>query len=118
MTLLPDPEEEESDVESVGAKTQENLLYDIRQELREMRNTVREIIREELQRVLGGYLQFYSNKIDDYETKMHEYENRIKLMDNQLKNCYNVSKNLQYDVLKQRLNKWEQAQICNNISVA
>lgn len=113
--ILPDTEEEESDVETISASTQGQLLYDIRQELREMRKTVRDIIREELQ----STLQFYSKKIDDYESKMHEYENRIKLMDNQLKNVSNASKNIQlkYDVMEQKVNKLEQAQICNKIEI-
>lgn len=110
--ILPDPEEEDTDSEGPSMKGQEKLLFEIRQEVREMRVTVREIIRDELQ----STLQFYSKKIDDYEEKLNEFETRSKLMDNQLKNLINVSKNLQLrnDALEQKFNKIEQVQMYNN----
>lgn len=113
--ILPDQEEEESDSEGSNTKGQEKLLYEIRQEVREMRNMVREIIRDELQ----STLQFYSKKIDDYEEKLHEFETKSKLADNQIKNLTNVTKNLQLrnEVLEQKLNKIEQAQMYNSIEI-
>ncbi|KAG7303733.1 hypothetical protein JYU34_012299 [Plutella xylostella] len=113
--ILPDLEDEDSEVEGTNQGTQERLLHEIKKEVREMRQTVREIIRDELQ----STLKFYSDKIDDFEDKMKDYDCRVKLMENQCKNANNKIANLELknEVLQQKINKMEQAQFCNDIEI-
>jgi hypothetical protein len=114
--ILPDLEDDESDADHLTGPTQDKVtLYEIRNEVREMRQTVRDIIREELQ----STLKFYSEKIDEYEEKIQVYESKVKLMENQVKNVNNIFKNLQLknEVLEQKIHKIEQAHICNEIEI-
>lgn len=110
--ILPDPDDEVSETETVE---QEKVLYEIHNEVRGMRTTVREIIREELQKSL----KFYSDKIDDYEIKLQDYESRVKLMENQLKHVTNSYKNLELknEVLEQKMSKIEQEKIRNVVEI-
>lgn len=115
--ILPDPEDEESEFEMEvdSGKDREKFLFEIRKEVRMMRDTVRDIIREELQ----STLHFYSKKIDEYEEKIIDYETRLKLTENQFKHISNLCKNLELrnDILEQKVNKWEQAKLSNEIEI-
>lgn len=113
--ILPDREDEDSEAECPNLGSQERLLYEIKQEVREMRQTVRDIIRDELQ----STLKFYSDKIDDFGERMHDHDSRIKIMENQLKNVINKNTNLELknEVLEQKINRMEQAQLCNNVVI-
>lgn len=113
--ILPDPEDEESDMETVNQSEQEKTLCDIRQDVRELRQSIKDIIHDELQ----SSLHFYSNKIDEYEERTRDYEARIKIMENQYKNIVNTCTNLtlKIEVLEQKINKHEQAQSWNDLEV-
>lgn len=115
--ILPDHEdvESEAEMECDSRKDQDKFLYEIRKEVRSMRETVRDIIRDELQ----STLHFFSKKIDEYEEKIIDYETRLKLTENQYKNVSNLCKNLELrnDLLEQKFNKWEQAQMNNEIEI-
>lgn len=113
--ILPDPDEEESEVEATTPTVQDNILSEIRQEIRQLRQTVKDIIRDELQNTL----QFYSVKIDEYEKQLKDQEMRFKILENQCKDMSNTYKNLtlKNEVLEQKLNKIEQTQICNDLEL-
>ncbi|CAH1645687.1 unnamed protein product [Spodoptera littoralis] len=112
--ILPDPDDEESDVEGI-ANQQDKTLFEIHQEVRQLRQNVKDIIRDELQNTL----KFYSNKIDEYEEKVKSYEMRVKIMENQCKNLNDICTNLtlKNEVLEQKLSKLEQAQSYNELEI-
>lgn len=109
--ILPDEEAEDiTDSEtrhSVFNPTQQ-LLHDIRQE-------VKEIIREELQRSL----QYYTEKIEEYEEKIITYESNMKALDNQCIDLRNNIKNLnlKYDTLENKFNQLEQNNLTNHLEI-
>lgn len=112
--ILPDPQEEESEAEGIQishAKT----LFEIHQEVQQLRKNVRDIIRDELQNTL----QYYSNKIDEYEQKVKDHEMRVKIMENKCKDMANTCKNvtLRNEFLEQKISKLEQAQSSNDLEI-
>lgn len=100
--IMPEAEEEENtDTEPQPATSTQNIMSEIRRE-------VREVVRSELQTVL----QFYSDKIDEYETKIKLYENQCT----ELKNtCKNLA--LKNDVLEQKVNSIEQNMINHCVEI-
>ncbi|XP_061729298.1 uncharacterized protein LOC133534221 [Cydia pomonella] len=113
--ILPDREDEESEAETTTNNEADKVLMEMRQEIRQLRQAVKDIIQEELKRTLN----FYSDKIDEFESRMKDYETKFKLMENQCKDVANTCKNLvlKNELLEQKLHKSEQAQVYNDIEI-
>lgn len=111
--IIPEPEDDESEVDNPST-----LVLSEKERLgivRELRQIVREIVRDELQSTLN----FYSKKIDDYEEQIKEYDTRVKLLENQQKDLHNKYKNiiLKSDVLEQKVGQIEQSRTSNDIEI-
>ncbi|PZC81719.1 hypothetical protein B5X24_HaOG212163 [Helicoverpa armigera] len=114
--IIPDIEaDENTDTESLTPHTSAHADGMTQQLLRDLRREVRQVIKEELQRTL----QFYSDKIDEYETKIKHYEKSMKELENRCTDLQNHNKNtnIKYEVLENKLNQLEQAQLCNQLEI-
>lgn len=114
--IIPDIDgDENTDTESVTPHTGAHADSMMQQVLRDLRREVRQVIKEELQRTL----QFYSDKIDEYEAKIHNYEKAMKELENRCTDLQNQAKNtnIKYEVLENKLNQMEQAQLCNQLEI-
>jgi hypothetical protein len=88
--ILPNHEDEDSETEGSTQDKPDKALLEMRQEIRQLRQTAKEIIRDELQSTLG----FYSDNIDEYENKLKDHEMRFKILENHYKDIINTCKNL------------------------
>lgn len=110
--IRDDEGDENTDSEATNPETQHNITKQI---IRELREEVKDVIREELQHTL----QCYSDKIDDYEEKIKTYEKSNKSLEKQ---CVDLKNNLQnlnlkVEVLETKCNQLEQYQINNQLEV-
>ncbi|XP_061716640.1 uncharacterized protein LOC133524573 [Cydia pomonella] len=110
--ILPDPEDDDNtDTEQVimvNDKCSQEFL-------RQLRNDIRDAIKEEMERTL----KYYSDKIDDYQQKLDDYEIKMKSIENQNKDLQNKYTNIQlkYNSMEQKLNHIEQNQLDSKIEI-
>ncbi|CAH2083629.1 unnamed protein product [Euphydryas editha] len=92
-----------------------SALNQAQEAIRIIREEVKEVIKDELQRTL----EFYSDKIDEYECKMITYENNMKILENQCTELRNNLKNInfKYEVMENKLNQIQQNQLSNQLEL-
>ncbi|KAJ8724187.1 hypothetical protein PYW07_008167 [Mythimna separata] len=114
--IIPDLDgDENTDTESVTPHNSVHADNTMRQILQDLRREVKQIIKEELQCTL----QYYSDKIDEYEIKVQKYEKSMKELENRCSDLQNHQKNIniKYEVLENKINQMEQAQLCNQLEI-
>lgn len=112
--IIPEPEDDEfTDTETpTTSKSKDPFTEEF---MKNIRNEIRSVIKEEIQRTLA----FYSNKIDDFQNDVDEFKQRVKSLENKQTDLQNKYSNLQlrYNSLEQKINATEQIQMENKIEI-
>ncbi|XP_041979493.1 uncharacterized protein LOC121733343 [Aricia agestis] len=116
--IVPEEDDIEDQIESPSTfdpnkiGTQQHLVQQV---LKEIKQEVRKIITEELQRTL----KYYSDKIDDFNAEMKNHQHNLKIIENQCIDVKNNLKNisLKYEKLEIKLQQMEQEKLANQLEI-
>ncbi|XP_063383109.1 uncharacterized protein LOC134669460 [Cydia fagiglandana] len=122
--ILPDPVEDDNNSEVM---TPEPERHNKDQLVKEIRQQIKEIWKDELTRQIGlvlekelkSQLQFYSDKIDDYQESLDSFKEKAKRVENEnidLKNKLINMKN-KVELLEQKVHTMEQVQMGNHLEI-